>query len=283
MNSLLCITIVGASIFATTQRGQIKLEADDVQVLPDVTAEVCANRDVPHGKLEIYEYESKTVGTTRKANIYLPPNYSADKKYPVLYLLHGIGGDEQEWQRFAQPNLMLDNLIADGKAKPMIVVMPNGRAQKDDRPVGDVFKSAPAFAVFEDDLIKDLIPFIEGKFSVNKDQSQRAIAGLSMGGGQSLNFGLGHQNLFGYIGGFSSAPNTKAPEVLIPNVDDCKSKLKLLYVSCGNKDGLISFSQRLHQFAKKNDIPHIWNVDSHGHDATTWRNNLYHFLQRCFQ
>lgn len=264
--------------------GSIKLDEDDIQILADPSDDIVVNREnIPHGKVELIEYESKTVGTKRKANIYLPPNYSEKTKYPVLYLLHGIGGDETEWMRFATPNLLLDNLITDKKAVPMIVVMPNGRAQKDDRPVGDVFKSAPAFAVFEQDLLNDLIPAIEGKYSVSKQQKHRGIAGLSMGGGQSLNFGLAHQDIFAYIGGFSSAPNTKAPEQLIPDVVACKKQLKLLYISCGNKDGLISFSQKLHRFAKTNDIPHVWNVDSHGHDATTWRNNLYHFLQRAFR
>ena len=94
---------------------------------------------IARGKLEMIEYDSKTVGTTRKMNVYTPPGYSTDKKYPVLYLLHGIGGDETEWQRFATPDVLLDNLIADGKAVPMIVVMPNGRAQKNDRAEGNVF------------------------------------------------------------------------------------------------------------------------------------------------
>ena len=165
------------------------------------------------------EYESKTVGTTRKMHVYTPPGYSTDKKYPVLYLLHGIGGDETEWQRFASPNLILDNLIADGKAVPMIVVMPNGRAQKNDRAEGNVMESAPAFAVFEKDLLNDVIPAIESKYSVDASREKRAIAGLSMGGGQSFNFGLGNLDTFAWVGPFSAAPNTKPAEELIPNVD----------------------------------------------------------------
>ncbi len=289
MNITLSIVVLGLlSVTAMAEPqggpGSIKLDSDDIQVLADLSDSIVENRPgIPHGKVELIEYDSTTVGTKRKANVYLPPNYSEKKKYPVLYLLHGIGGDEMEWMRFATPNLMLDNLIADKKALPMIIVMPNGRAQKDDRPVGDVFRSAPAFAVFEQDLLKDLIPAIESKYGVRKEQKHRAVAGLSMGGGQSLNFGLAHQDVFGYIGGFSSAPNTKAPDLLIPDVAACKKNLKLLYISCGNKDGLIGFSQKLHRFAKANDIPHIWNVDSHAHDATTWRNNLYHFVQKAFR
>jgi len=201
----------------------------------------------------------------------------------VLYLLHGIGGDETEWQRFATPNVLLDNLLADGKATPMIVVMPNGRAQKNDRAEGDVFRSAPAFAAFEEDLLKDVIPAIESRYSVQADREHRALAGLSMGGGQSLNFGLGHLDTFAWIGGFSSAPNTKRPAELMPDPAVAKQQLKLLWLSCGNKDGLIGISQGMHAYLKEHGVPHVWNVDSNGHDPTHWRNNLYHFVQQIFR
>lgn len=112
---------------------------------------------------------------------------------------------------------MLDNLIADGKAKPMIVVMPNGRAQENDRTEGNVMASAPAFAVFERDLLDDVIPAIESRYRVKAERESRALAGLSMGGGQSLNFGLGHLDTFAWVGGFSSAPNTKVPTELAPD------------------------------------------------------------------
>ena len=264
--------------------GPITLGPDDKQIFPDPPASIVAVRDdIPHGKLEMIEYDSQTVGTRRKMNVYTPPNYSAGKKYPVLYLLHGIGGDETEWVRFAQPHVMLDNLIADGKAEPMIIVMPNGRAQKNDRAEGNVFAAAPAFAVFERDLLDDVIPAIEAKYSVDTRRVKRAVAGLSMGGGQSLNFGLGHLNTFASVGGFSSAPNTKPPAELIPNPAASKKQLNFLYLSCGNKDGLINISQGMHAYLKEHDIPHLWNVDSYGHDATHWRNNLYHFAQRVFK
>ena len=172
---------------------------------------------MPHGQLEMISYESKSVGTTRKMQVYTPPGYSQEKKYPVLYLLHGIGGDETEWQRFAKPNVLLDNLLAEGKVTPMIVVMPNGRAQKNDRAEGNVFAAAPAFAAFEQDLLKDVIPTIESRYSVQADREHRALAGLSMGGGQSLNFGLAHLDTFAWVGGFSSAPNTKPAAELVPD------------------------------------------------------------------
>lgn len=264
--------------------GPIVLNADDVQAYPEPTDAIVANRPgIPHGKLEMIEYDSKSVGTRRKMQVYTPPGYSADKKYPVLYLLHGIGGDETEWERFATPNLLEDNLLADGKAVPMIIVMPNGRAQKDDRPVGNVYATAPAFAAFEQDLLQDVIPAIESRYSVNRDRAYRALAGLSMGGGQSLNFGLAHLDTFAWVGGFSSAPNTKAPAELLPDPAVAKDKLKLLWLSVGNKDGLIRISQGVHKYLKEKDVPHVWNVDGHAHDPTEWRNNLYYFLQRVFQ
>ncbi len=262
----------------------INLGPDDKQVFADPPAGFNAKREgVPRGQLEMVTYDSKSVGSARKMQVYTPPGYSKDRKYPVLYLLHGIGGDETEWQRFATPNILLDNLLADGKVTPMIVVMPNGRAQKNDRAEGDVFRTAPAFAAFEEDLLKDVIPTIESRYSVEADREHRALAGLSMGGGQSLNFGLAHLDTFAWIGGFSSAPNTKPPAQLVPDPAGTKQKLKLLWLSCGNKDGLIGISQGVHAYLKEKDVPHVWNVDSNSHDATHWRNNLYHFAQRIFR
>lgn len=262
----------------------VTLAPDDKSAYPAPPAGFKTPREaIPSGKLEMIEYESKTVGTTRRMQVYTPPNYSKDTKYPVLYLLHGIGGDETEWQRFASPGVMLDNLIADGKAVPMIVVMPNGRAQKDDRARGDVFRSAPAFAVFEKDLLEDVIPAIETKYSVDTSREKRAIAGLSMGGGQAFNFGLGNLDTFAWVGPFSAAPNTKPIDQLIPDVAMAKEKLKLLWISCGNKDGLMRISQNVHRFLKENDIDHVWHVDDHGHDPQHWSSSLYWFAQSVFK
>jgi enterochelin esterase-like enzyme len=262
----------------------IALGPDDKPAFPEPPAGIHQEREgVARGRLETVEYESKTVGATRKMQVYTPPGYSEERKYPVLYLLHGIGGDENEWQRFARPNVMLDNLIAEGKAAPMIVVMPNGRAQKNDRAEGDVFRSAGAFAAFERDLLDDVIPAIEARYSVQADREHRALAGLSMGGGQSLNFGLGNLDTFAWVGAFSAAPNTKPPAELAPDPAAAKEKLRLLWLACGNRDGLLNISQGVHAYLKKNDVPHVWHVDGHGHDATEWRNNLYWFAQHIFQ
>lgn len=242
--------------------------------------------DIPQGKIDTVQYKSKSVGSKRKALVYTPPGYSKKKKYPVLYLLHGIGGDEKEWLRGAGPQVILDNLYADKKIQDMIVVMPNGRAMKDDSAGGNVMapEKVEAFAAFEKDLLNDLIPFIEKKYRVLKNSENRAIAGLSMGGGQSLNFGLGNLDKFAWVGGFSSAPNTKAPQELIPNVEDAKNKLKLIWISCGDKDWLIPFSHRLHNYLSENEIEHVYRIIPDGrHDFKAWKEDLYNFTQLLFK
>lgn len=242
--------------------------------------------DIPHGKIDTISYNSTTVGTTRQALIYTPPGYSADKKYPFLYLLHGIGGDEREWLNGGHPEVILDNLYAEKKVEPMIVIMPNGRAMKDDRATGNIMApdKVQAFATFEKDLLIDLIPFVEKNFPVITNRESRAIAGLSMGGGQSLNFGLGNLDKFAWVGGFSSAPNTKRPEELVPDPAKAKEQLKLLWISCGDKDGLLSFSKRTHDYLVTNNVPHMYYIEPGGaHDFIVWKSGLYQFSQLLFK
>jgi enterochelin esterase-like enzyme len=156
---------------------------------------------------------------------------------------------------------------------------------KDDRATGNIFDSVKvqAFATFEQDLLNDLIPFIEKKYPVHKDRDHRAIAGLSMGGGQSLNFGLANLQKFAWVGGFSSAPNTKAPDVLVPDPQKAKEQLRLLWISCGVDDNLMSFSQRTHDYLREHGVPHIFYVEPGGHDFNVWKNDLYMFSQLLFK
>ena len=240
---------------------------------------------IARGTIEETTYESKTVGTTRKVTVYLPPQYDKTKKYPVLYLLHGIGGDHKEWLQ-GVPGIIMDNLYAAGKAEPMIIVMPNGRALPDDRAGGDVYsqEKQKGFAIFERDLIDDLIPFIQSRYSTYTDQAHRAVAGLSMGGGQSLNFGLGNLDQFAYVGGFSSAPNTKAPEELIPNLEATKKQNKLLWMVCGSDDFLMMFSARLKAFCDEKDVPcTLVEYPGGKHDFVVWKYGLYNFAQLIFK
>lgn len=239
---------------------------------------------IPHGRLDTIAYNSKTTGVKRHAVVYLPPNFVKSKKYPVLYLLHGIGGDEFEWLNQGHPQHILDNLYESKKVKEMIVVLPNGRAMADDDATGNVMApdKVAAFAKFEHDLLDDLIPFIEKNYPVATDREKRAIAGLSMGGGQSLNFGLGNLEKFAWIGGFSSAPNTKMPTELLPNPEKAKNKIRLLWISCGDEDRLLPISQRTRDYMVEHKIPHTFVLEPGKHDFKVWKNDLYHFSQLLF-
>ncbi len=279
-----CAVLLALSCFGLY--GQDKSDKQDqTRPLPPIPEGFDVKRDgIARGNLEMVEYDSKTVGIKRKAQVYTPPGYSNDKKYPVLYLLHGIGGDEREWTRGGVANVILDNLYADKKAVPMIVVLPNGRAAKDLTPRDPIPKQSPAFATFEKDLLNDLIPFIEKQYSVKTDRESRALAGLSMGGGQSLNFGLNNLETFAWVGGFSSAPNTKRPADLIKDHEEAARKLRLLYVSCGDKDGLFRISQGVHAMLEEKKVPHVYRVISGGgHDFRVWKSDLYYFASMIFR
>lgn len=286
LTALFALTIVsanaqpGGGMFGNMP--QIDVKFNEYIVAPESYDKEAAG--IERGTIEEVEYKSTTVGTTRKATVYLPPKYDKSKKYPVLYLLHGIGGDHKEWMQ-GTPNIIMDNLYAQGKAKPMIIVMPNGRALPNDKPEGNVYSAemTKGFEIFERDLIDDLIPFIQGKYSTYTDQEHRAIAGLSMGGGQSLNFGLGNLDKFAYVGGFSSAPNTKQPEQLIPDVEAAKKANKVLWMVCGSKDFLMFNSSRLKAFCDKNEVPCTLIEYPEGqHDFVVWKYGLYNFAQLIF-
>jgi enterochelin esterase-like enzyme len=267
-------------------QGQDKADKQgEARVIPPAPEGFDVKRDgIDRGKLETVEYDSTTVGVKRKAQVYTPPGYSKDRKYPVLYLLHGIGGDEREWTRGGVANVILDNLYAGRKAVPMVVVIPNGRASKDLTPRDPIPKQSPAFALFEKDLLNDLIPFIEKTYSVKADRESRAIAGLSMGGGQALNFGLNNLDTFAWVAGFSSAPNTRRPADLIKDHAAAAKKLRLLYVACGDKDGLFRISQGVHKMLDEKKVPHLYNVIPGGrHDFRVWKNDLYCFATLLFR
>jgi enterochelin esterase-like enzyme len=263
----------------------VPLGPNDKAAFPLAPTGFDARRDtVEKGKLEAAEYDSKTVGIKRKMMVYTPPGYAKDKKYPVLYLLHGIGDTEVGWTRTGKADIILDNLFADKKAVPMIVVMPYGRASAEPAPANP-FAGKPfeEYAAFEKDLLNDVIPYIESHYSVQTDREHRALAGLSMGGGQSLTFGLRNLSTFAWVGGFSSAPNTQPAKTLVPEPAGTKERLRLLWVSCGDKDGLMSISKPFHEDLTQMGIPHIWHVDSGAHTWPVWKNDLYLFAQLLFK
>jgi enterochelin esterase-like enzyme len=261
------------------------------------------------GRVDRVECDSKVAGTKRPAMVYTPPGYSAARKYPVLYLLHGIGGNENHWTQFGAADAILDNLIAANKAVPFIIVMPNGRASNEPAMVfgprgggragapgasNDAGRGRPggagmaveftAYAAFERELLGDLVPFIESRYSVQADREHRALAGLSMGGGQSLNFGLNNIDTFAWVGGFSSAPNTLPPAQLVKNPTAAAQRLKLLWVSCGDQDTLFNISEGVHKHLVENKVPHVWHVDVGGaHTFPVWKNDLYHLATLLFR
>ncbi|MFC1840882.1 alpha/beta hydrolase [Thermodesulfobacteriota bacterium] len=238
--------------------------------------------DIPNGKLETITYNSKSIGVDRKAVVYTPPNYDSNKKYPVLYLMHGIGGNETHWTTLCAANTILDNLIADKKAVPMIIVMPNGRATAEP-PSSNFMADFNYYANLEPDLLNDLKPYIESRYSVKSDREHQALTGLSMGGGQGLNFGINNTDKFAWVGGFSSAPNLQQPNVLIPKIQKAKDKLKLLWIGCGDKDNLITGSWNLHKALDEAGIDHVWYLDDGVHEVPVWNNNLYLFAQMLFK
>ena len=283
--------------------GPIQLGPDDKPAFPDPPAGFNSKREnIPHGELTTIEYDSKSLGTHRRMRVYTPPGYSSTRKYPVLYLLHGIGGTDAEWTEACHANNVIDNLLADGKIQPMVMVFPDGNSRRTvadlaaagrgDAPPGGRGAGAGRgrgmnmeawLTPFENDLLQDIILFIDSHYSVYTDRDHRALAGLSMGGGQTLNIGLVHPETFAYVGGFSSAPDTRMPpSALVPDPSVPK-QLKLVWLGCGNKDGLIRISQAVHQYLKENGVPHIWHVDGNAHDTTEWDNNLYLFGQHIFQ
>ncbi len=207
--------------------------------IPGDTPLLYEEQPVPHGIVHIARYESKSLGVNRGLYIYTPPEYNKDSKttYPVLYLLHGMGDDEQGWTVVGRANFILDNLIASGKAKPMIVVMPNGHTPEQEGP--------PNTEGFEKDLLNDIIPFVEKNYKVIKDQQHRALAGLSMGGFQTLNIAVKHQDTFAWVGIFSAGIWGPFAEENGHLLDTANDHFKLFWISCGEDDFLLNSNNQL--------------------------------------
>jgi enterochelin esterase-like enzyme len=235
-------------------------------------------KDIAHGKVETIEYDSKTAGAKRKMVIYSAPGIDTAGKVAVLYLLHGAGDDETGWKVKGSADIILDNLYADKKLVPMVVVMPNGFVGKGGKGKGGGGKGSDGL---ENDLLKDIIPYVESHYAVKTDRESRAIAGLSMGGGQAFRIGLKNLDQFAWVGGFSSALFGNAQ--LIKDGPDATKKLRLLWVSCGDTDKLLKGSEAFHQSLEKLQVPHIWHIDSGGHTWPVWKNDLYLISQMLFR
>jgi enterochelin esterase-like enzyme len=239
------------------------------------------NNNVPHGQVETsITYPTRNNGMQR-VTVYRPPGYSTSQRYPVLYLHHGIGGNERAWTSSeGNADNVMDFLYSRQMARPMIVVMPDGNTRNAD---GTTKANNQGFEVHGDVLLNDLIPWVQSTYSAATDADSRAIAGLSMGGGQTFNFGFPNTNIFHYIGPFSAAPNTRQPSQTITNVAMVKQNVKVIFISCGSTDNLINNSENYVDFLNDNDIPHIWQIEQgQGHTPTVWNRSLYNFAQRIF-
>ena len=209
-------------------------------------------RAVPHGAVDVRWYESASVETIRRIHVYTPPDYDeGSTRYPVLYLLHGASGDDGSWMSLGGTNLILDNLIAANEVDPMIVVMPFGYAY---RP-GSVDRERQRMG-FARDLLEDVVPFVEANYRVVADREHRAIAGLSMGGGQALRIGLNNLDRFSHVAGFSSAVGDPSDTFvgLVANAEASNEQLRLLWLACGTDDRLFARSKQLSEFLAANGV-----------------------------
>jgi MYXO-CTERM domain-containing protein len=229
--------------------------------------------DIPHGELEVsLSYPTQNNGM-QKVTVYKPPGFSEDQEYPVLYLHHGIGGNETVWTNGSEGEAdnVMDFLYSQNKAKPMIVVMPDG----------NIDGASDGFGAHTQVLINDLIPWIEARYPTLTDPDSRAIAGLSMGGGQTFNIGFPNTDKFHYIGPFSAAPNTANPQASL--VSAIKANVEVIFISCGSTDGLIGNSEKWVNFLTDNDIPHLYQIEpGQGHTPLVWNRSLYNFAQLIF-
>jgi enterochelin esterase family protein len=252
-------------------------------------------QDVPHGRVEINTYSSSTLGQTRRLFVYVPPGYrESGDSYPVLYLLHGVGDTESGWTETGRAHAILDNLIAAGQAQPMLVVMPFGHVYHDRQ-----MERKRSNRLIEQNLLQDLIPYVEAHYRVGAGREARAIAGLSMGGGQALTFGLRHLDLFAWIGGFSAAvrPERDGPYEhtfanLIADPAASNERIKLLWMRCGEADHLIEYNEAFAQFLHAHGIRHtytavdyepLWPGRLDDHVWPVWRFDLRDYASLLFR
>jgi enterochelin esterase-like enzyme len=247
-----------------------------------------AEQDVPHGAVHIHRYHSSTTGTTRGLYIYTPPGYDPrlKSKYPVLYLLHGVGDTENGWYEIGQANRIADNLLSAGKMKPLIIVMPLGHASFPGNPSspGGFNRTSTAF---EKDLLSDIIPYVEKNYNASAKSKDRAIGGLSMGGRQTLNIGLGHLDRFSNLLAFSSAVrNPEQDSVMMRLISDpakINKSLKVFWIGCGTEDGLFAGNKSFSEMLNKKGIAHTFYPTGGAHTWKVWRLYLFETLPLIFK
>ncbi len=263
--------------------------------IPEAGADFYSIKNVPHGDIRNVSYFSKVTNSWRNLNIYTPPGYdeNSNKKYPVLYIQHGGGEDESGWAVQGRTNVVLDNLIAEKKAEPMLVVIPNGNVT---RP-GENFTgySEQAMQAFKEELLENIIPFVESKYKVKTDRENKALAGLSMGGGQSFYTGLRNTDIFANVGIFSSGlfggiPQSGSsfdPEKIIPGIltdaESFNKKLDVFYISVGEQDQRIDATKKLIGVFKDKGLKVHFSSFPGGHEWQVWRKSLHDFAQKLFK
>jgi enterochelin esterase-like enzyme len=250
--------------------------------------------DVPHGTIHHHYYRSSLVATNSEYYVYTPPNFDSKKKYPVLYLLHGYSDDPSAWTSMGKANVILDNLIAQGKAKPMIVVMPLGYGTMDMITRGwSVWRDAEVvarnFSTFSDTLFKEVIPLVRQQYPISDKREEHAVAGLSMGGAESLLVGLNHTGDFAYIGAFSTGGlgqdnyDPSFPGVTRQTTAEINARLRLLWIACGTEDGLFPANQKFITWLKEKGLQPTAIQTPGMHAWMVWRDNLTNFAPLLFQ
>jgi enterochelin esterase family protein len=246
---------------------------------------------VPHGEIHHHFYKSGVVGDDRDFYVYTPPGYDqrAKQTYPVLYLLHGFSDDASAWTAVGRANVILDNLIAQGKAKPMLVVMPLGYGAPEVLAAGfaafrDRALTDRNFDKFREALLTEVIPRVEAEYPAIKDRNSRAIAGLSMGGSESLLTGLNTLDKFAWIGAFSSGGLSDDFDKDFPALNSkATENLRLLWIACGTDDRLIDVNRRIHAWLASKNIKHV-DIETPGaHTWMVWRRNLTEFSSLLFR
>lgn len=246
-------------------------------------------RDVPHGSVTQHWYVSKATGKRRSVHIYTPPGYAANasEKYPVVYLLHGSGDDDRHWSQLGQANVIADNLLAEKKCVPMIIVMPDGHPAGTANPAATQDErrkhSAENRRMFGEDLLGSVIPLVEAECRVKTDRTSRAIVGLSMGAGQSLDVGLKNLDRFAYVGAFSGG--MAGPDVMSKLSADPKAaneQLRLFWIGIGKDDRGVDANRTLTAELKQLGIKHEYHETAGAHSWMDWRGYLAEFLPRLF-
>ena len=245
------------------------------------------NAMIPHGKVSAHDYQSKSLGKRRSLHVYTPPGYDqSGKKLPVMYLLHGSGDNDGTWAALGRANVILDNLIAAKKAKPMIVVMTDGHPYISPPGVSatNATERGRNTRDYERDLIEDVMPFVEANYRTINKRESRAIIGLSMGGGQSLHVGLNHLDRFAWVGGMSSsAPEESAVTSALADAKATNQKLKTLWIAIGKDDFLLSRNQTFDQLLTAKGITHTYKITEGNHSWPVWRKYLAEFAPMVFQ